>query len=44
MFLSVPLTMALKIMFEQNPRTKFIAVYLGTEEEAEMMLKNEENS
>ena len=40
MFLSVPLTMAIKIMLEQNPRTKWIAVYLGTEEEATALLKN----
>ena len=34
MFLSVPLTMALKIILEQNNNTKWIAVILGTEEDA----------
>ncbi|NPA37528.1 MAG: AI-2E family transporter [Chlorobi bacterium] len=33
MFLSVPLTMIAKIYFEANPRTKWIAVYLSSEEE-----------
>ena len=40
MFLSVPLTMAIKIILEQNPKTKWIALVLGTQEEAE----NELNS
>lgn len=39
MFLSVPLTMSLKIMLEQNEKTKWIAVFLGTEEDAHDMLK-----
>jgi len=34
MFLSVPLTMAFKIILEQNAKTKWIAVILGTEEDA----------
>lgn len=34
MFLSVPLTMAIKIMLQQNPRTKWIAIVLGTERDA----------
>ena len=34
MFLSVPLTMAFKIILEQNTKTKWIAVILGTEEDA----------
>ena len=42
MFLSVPLTMAIKIMLEQNPETKWIAVYLGTEDEAKALLKNQD--
>ena len=35
MFLSVPLTMALKIILEQNPETKGIAIFLGTQAEAQ---------
>lgn len=35
MFLSVPLTMAIKIMLEQNPNTKWIALLLGTKNELE---------
>ena len=38
MFLSVPLTMTIKIMLEQQPNTKWIAVVLGTEEDANKML------
>ncbi len=34
MFLSVPLTMAIKIMLEQNPKTTWIAVLLGTTDDA----------
>ena len=39
MFLSVPLTMAIKIMLEQKPSTKWLAVLLGTDEDAKSMLK-----
>ncbi len=39
MFLSVPLTMAIKIMLEQNPNTKWIAIMLGTQDEAQTILK-----
>lgn len=35
MFLSVPLTMTIKIILEQNPSTKGIAIFMGTEEEAQ---------
>ena len=38
MFLSVPLTMSLKIMLEQKESTKWIAVFLGTDEDAQKML------
>lgn len=38
MFLSVPLTMAVKIMLEQNENTKWIAIILGTESEAQAVL------
>jgi len=40
MFLSVPLTMAIKIMLEQNPKTKWIAIVLGTEKEAQNIVDN----
>ena len=43
MFLSVPLTMALKIILEQNDRTRWIAVLLGTQQEAKMLMKDEED-
>ena len=42
MFLSVPLTMAFKIMLEQNPRTKWMAILLGTQGEAQVILDKEE--
>ena len=38
MFLSVPLTMAIKIMLEQNPDTKAIAIILGTQSEAQAII------
>lgn len=44
MFLSVPLTMAIKIILEQNPKTKSIAIFLGSEEEAVAMLKNKKEA
>jgi len=34
MFLSVPLTMAIKIILEQSEKTKWLAIILGTEQEA----------
>lgn len=40
MFLSVPLTMAIKIMLEQNPNTKWIAIILGTGDEAQAEVEN----
>ena len=42
MFLSVPLTMAIKIMLEQDPTTKWIAIALGTQGEAEAILDEKE--
>ena len=44
MFLSVPLTMAIKIMLEQNPKTKWIAIILGTQEEARVIMEEEKQS
>jgi len=38
MFLSVPLTMSIKIILEQNPKSKWIAILLGTQDEAEVIL------
>lgn len=42
MFLSVPLTMAIKIMLEQNPKTEWIAILLGTQREAQVILDRKE--
>ena len=38
MFLSVPLTMAIKIMLEQKPQTRGIAIALGTQGEAQVVV------
>ena len=38
MFLSVPFTMTIKIILEQNEKTKWIALILGTPGEAETFL------
>jgi AI-2 transport protein TqsA len=38
MFLSVPLTMAIKIMLEQDENTKWMAIVLGSEGEAQTIL------
>ena len=38
MFLSVPLTMAIKIMLEQNENTKWMAIVLGTQAEAQAVV------
>ncbi|MCD4683812.1 MAG: AI-2E family transporter [Bacteroidales bacterium] len=39
MFLSVPLTMTVKIILEQNEKTKWIAILLGTRKEAEVLIE-----
>lgn len=38
MFLSVPLTMVIKIILEQKEETKWIAIMLGTEQEAQVIV------
>jgi len=40
MFLSVPLTMVVKIILEQREDTKWIAILLGTPEEAKAIVEN----
>jgi AI-2 transport protein TqsA len=42
MFLSVPLTMTIKIILEQNEKTKWFAILLGTPSEAKAYLKQQE--
>lgn len=37
MFLSIPLTMVIKIILEQNPATKWIAIILGTEDDVKVV-------
>lgn len=44
MFLSIPLTMSVKIMLEQNPKTKWIAIALGTAEDAQVILDRPKDS
>ncbi len=39
MFLSVPLTMTVKIILEQNEKTKWIAILLGTQREAQVIIE-----
>jgi len=38
MFLSVPLTMAIKIMLEQDSSTRWVAIMLGTEDDAQALM------
>jgi AI-2 transport protein TqsA len=42
MFLSVPFTMTIKIILEQNEKTKWFAILLGTPDEAKTYLENKE--
>jgi len=44
MFLSVPLTMTMKIVLQQNPRTRWLATLLGTQEDAQLILDGKSNS
>ena len=44
MFLSVPLTMAIKIMLEQNKKTEWIAIALGTQKDAQAILEKHDPS
>ncbi|MGB5358228.1 MAG: AI-2E family transporter [Eudoraea sp.] len=41
MFLSVPLTMTIKIIMEQRDSTKWFAIVLGTQEEAQAIIEND---
>ena len=43
MFLSIPLTITIKIILEQYEKTRWIAVLLGTEKETKQMLNNFQN-
>jgi AI-2 transport protein TqsA len=40
MFLSVPITMTIKIILEHNEKTRWIAILLGTPDEAKIYLQN----
>jgi len=42
MFLSVPFTMTIKIILEQNDKTKWIAIILGSPDEAKIYLEQKE--
>jgi AI-2 transport protein TqsA len=41
MFLAIPLTITIKIMLEEKKSTRWLAVLLGTEDEARQMLKQQ---
>ena len=40
MFLAVPLTMTFKIILDQNPKTKWISILLGSDEHAREMAQD----
>ncbi len=42
MFLSIPLTMTIKIILEQNEKTRWLAILLGTPADAEIYLQHKE--
>ena len=44
MFLSVPLTMTIKIILENNESTRSLAAWLGTDEDARRLIEEKENS
>jgi predicted PurR-regulated permease PerM len=44
MFLSVPLTMTIKIMLEQNPNTKWLAIAFGTQDEAKAIIDRQDST
>ena len=44
MFLSIPITMAIKIIMEHNENTRWIAILLGTSAEAESNLKHKDQN
>lgn len=43
MFLSVPITMTIKIILENNEKTRWLAILLGTPAEAKIYLQNKVN-
>jgi predicted PurR-regulated permease PerM len=43
MFLSVPFTMTIKIILEQNDKTRWLAILLGTPAEANAYLEHKEH-
>ena len=44
MFLSVPLTMTVKIMLEHNPKTRWIAIILGTKKDAKALIEENDSA
>jgi predicted PurR-regulated permease PerM len=44
MFLSVPFTMTIKIILEQNEKTRWLAILLGSPEEAKIYLEQKEHN
>ena len=44
MFLSVPLTMTVKIMLEHNPETRWIAIILGTKKDAKALIEENDSA
>jgi hypothetical protein len=42
MFLAVPFTLTMKIILEQNEKTRWLAILLGTPDEAKIYLQHKE--